>query len=153
MAFLADTNLVLRSAPGWASDAGRAPSGDPEPARDGRGSIPGAPEPGRVLGGRHPSRDGNGLALTPEQAEAELARLENQFPVLPDTAAVYAEWRRLVTTHGVTGFRSYDARLVATMRVHGVTHILTFNVDDFRRYPEITVVHPDEVEPPVEPVE
>jgi hypothetical protein len=32
--------------------------------------------------------DRNGLAMTPEQAGAEVARLENQFPVLPDTDAV-----------------------------------------------------------------
>jgi predicted nucleic acid-binding protein len=75
-----------------------------------------------------------------------LARLENQFPVLPDTDAAYAEWRRLVTTHGVTGFRSYDARLVASMLVHEVTHILTFNVEDFQRYAEVTVVHPQDVQ-------
>jgi len=97
--------------------------------------------------------DRNGLAMTPEQAEAELARLENQFPVLPDTDAVYDEWRRLVTTHGVTGFRSYDARLVASMLVHGVTHILTFNVEDFRRYPGIVVVHPQDAVPPAAPAD
>jgi predicted nucleic acid-binding protein len=73
--------------------------------------------------------------------------------VLPDTDAVYSEWRTLVTTHGVTGLRPYDARLVAAIQVHGVTHLLTFNVEDFRRYPEITVVHLDEVQPPVEPAE
>src|SRR4051812_26785034 len=30
-------------------------------------------------------RERNGLGMTAEQPEAELARLENQFPVLPDT--------------------------------------------------------------------
>ena len=92
-----------------------------------------------------------GLAMTPEQAQPELARLEHQFPVLPDTDVVYAEWRRLVTTHGVTGFRAYDARLVASMLVHGVTHILTFNTEDFRRYSETRVTHPQDLEPPAPP--
>jgi hypothetical protein len=36
----------------------------------------------------------------------------------------------------------HDARLVAAMHVHGVTHLLTLNVRDFARYPGITVVHP-----------
>lgn len=49
----------------------------------------------------------------------------------------------------MTGFRSYDTRLVASMLVHRVTHILTFNVEDFRRYPDITVVHPEDVEPDI----
>jgi predicted nucleic acid-binding protein len=86
----------------------------------------------------------NGLGMTAVQAEAELARLEAQFPLLPDTPAIYPEWRRLVTVHGVVGVRAHDTRLVAAMLVHGITHILTFNGEDFRRYPGITIVHPDD---------
>jgi predicted nucleic acid-binding protein len=87
----------------------------------------------------------NGLGMTASQAETELARLEVQFPLLPDTPAIYPEWRRLVTAHGVVGVRAHDTRLVAAMLVHGITHLLTFNGDDFRRYPGITIVHPDDV--------
>ncbi|MCG6133823.1 MAG: hypothetical protein MET45_04030 [Nostoc sp. LLA-1] len=37
----------------------------------------------------------------------------------------------------------HDARLVAVMCVHGLTHILTFNISDFTRYSnEIIAVHP-----------
>ena len=36
--------------------------------------------------------------------------------------------------YGVSGVQVHDARLVATMIVHGVTHILTFNTSDFVRY-------------------
>lgn len=33
------------------------------------------------------------------------------------------------------GVQVYDARLVATMKIHGIiTHILTFNVGDFECY-------------------
>jgi hypothetical protein len=39
----------------------------------------------------------------------------------------------------------HDARLVAVMRVHGLTHVLTFNPTDFTRYPGITVVRPQDV--------
>jgi predicted nucleic acid-binding protein len=87
----------------------------------------------------------NGLGMTAAEAEAELARLERQFPLLPDSPAVYQEWRRLVTEHGVVGVRAHDTRLVAAMLVHGVTHLLTFNPTDFTRYPGITVVHPGDV--------
>lgn len=38
------------------------------------------------------------------------------------------------------------AKLVASMLVHGLTHILTFNFGDFARYSEITAVHPDDVQ-------
>jgi predicted nucleic acid-binding protein len=44
-------------------------------------------------------------------------------------------------THEASGKASHDARLVAAMKVHGITHVLTFNVDDFKRY-EISVLHP-----------
>src|SRR6516225_9007753 len=43
----------------------------------------------------------NGLGLTAPEADAELARLEALFPLLPDNPAILAEWRRLVVAHGV----------------------------------------------------
>jgi hypothetical protein len=39
----------------------------------------------------------------------------------------------------------HDARLVASTLAHGVTHLLTFNATDFRRYPGIVVVPPEDV--------
>jgi len=44
----------------------------------------------------------------------------------------------------VIGKQAYDARLVAIMNENGVTHVLTFNVKDFRAY-KLNVVSPDEV--------
>ncbi|MEK7832647.1 MAG: hypothetical protein AAB401_16260 [Acidobacteriota bacterium] len=43
------------------------------------------------------------------------------------------------------GKPAHDARIVAAMKVHGIAHLLTFNVGDFKRFPNITVVSPDEV--------
>jgi predicted nucleic acid-binding protein len=45
-------------------------------------------------------------------------------------------------THGVSGKTTHDARLVAAMIANRITHILTFNADDFARYAGIKVVHP-----------
>jgi predicted nucleic acid-binding protein len=42
----------------------------------------------------------------------------------------------------VSGRQVHDARLVAAMKVHNVTHLLTFNTDDFKRFSEIMVVNP-----------
>jgi predicted nucleic acid-binding protein len=90
----------------------------------------------------------NGLGLTIAQAEAELQRLETFFPVLPDVPEIYPEWRRIVLQYRVMGVNVHDARLVAVMRVHGLTHILTFNTGDFTRYSgEITPIHPANVTP------
>ena len=46
-------------------------------------------------------------------------------------------------THGVSGKKTHDARLVAAMTVHRIDHILTFNTDDFARYTGIQVLHPN----------
>lgn len=74
-----------------------------------------------------------------------LRLLERHFPVLPDNPAVYEKWKALVMTHKVVGVNVHDARLVAAMMVHGVTHILTANVRDFARYPAITVLAPEQI--------
>lgn len=87
----------------------------------------------------------NGFGLSAGEAERELALLEGFFRLLPDEPAVYRYWRSLVATHAVLGAKVHDARLVATMRVHGVSHILTFNKADFARYSGITALDPADV--------
>jgi hypothetical protein len=51
-------------------------------------------------------------------------------------------WQRLVLEHDVRGIEVHNARLVAAMKMHGITHLLTLNFCDFLRYAHITVVHP-----------
>ncbi|MFM6282248.1 MAG: PIN domain nuclease, partial [Dolichospermum sp.] len=58
---------------------------------------------------------------------------------------VYSEWEGLVITHSVIGINVHDAKLVAAMLVHGITHILTFNTKDFARYSEIIAVNPTKI--------
>jgi predicted nucleic acid-binding protein len=76
----------------------------------------------------------NGFGMAPPDADKELRVVERIFPILDDDPAVYPEWRRLVVIYGVSGVKVYDARLVASMRVYGMGHILTFNTADFVRY-------------------
>ena len=47
--------------------------------------------------------------------------------------------------HKVSGEPAHDAKLVAAIRVHGLTGILTFDKSGFSRYPGLEVVHPDDV--------
>lgn len=51
-------------------------------------------------------------------------------------------WRRLLVMHEVKGVQIHDARLAASMYVHGVTQLLTINVRDFRRFKELRAIHP-----------
>ena len=62
--------------------------------------------------------------------------------LLPDSEAVYREWRRIVVQHSVLGVQVHDARLAAAMYVHSVSHIFTLNVADFIRFSGLTAVHP-----------
>ena len=70
---------------------------------------------------------------------------KRSFPVIPETPAIFPEWKRLVTLHRVSGLQVHDARIVAAMNVHRVKHILTFDAGDFKRYPGIQVFHPERI--------
>ncbi|HJZ82922.1 MAG TPA: PIN domain-containing protein [Pyrinomonadaceae bacterium] len=84
----------------------------------------------------------NGLGWGIDRAEQELAALKNLFVVLADTDAIIAEWERLVVHYRVMGKQAHDAHLVASMLVHHVTHLVTFNDSDFKRFHEITALNP-----------
>lgn len=75
-------------------------------------------------------------------AAAQIARMKRFFAVLAENADVQPEWERLVAEHSVSGKKVHDARLVATMNVHHVSRILTFNTGDFSRYPGLTAIDP-----------
>ncbi|MBD2435471.1 PIN domain-containing protein [Nostoc sp. FACHB-110] len=84
----------------------------------------------------------NGLGRSVIEAQAEVTCLKMLFSLLLDTPTIYQEWERLVVAYGIRGVNVHDARLVAAMLVHKLTHILTFNISDFARYAEITAVNP-----------
>jgi predicted nucleic acid-binding protein len=54
---------------------------------------------------------------------------------------------RLVIANNVHGVQVHDARLAAIMEAHGITHILTLNENDFRRYTHIHAVNPSQIRP------
>ena len=87
----------------------------------------------------------NGLGWTIAQAQSELTQLQAMFPILDDTPAILSEWERLVCHYQVMGKNGHDAHLVATMIVHEVEHLLTFNLVHFQRYREITALSPEAV--------
>ena len=78
--------------------------------------------------------DVNGLGWGIEVTADTIRSLCEQFPLLPDCAAVFTHWLALATG-GVRGKRAHDARLVAFMRVHNIAAILTLNLGDFEGLP------------------
>ncbi len=89
------------------------------------------------------ARSGYGLSVAETDWRARL--IERLFTLLPDSRQIHDQWRQLVVYHSVMGLQVYDARIVAAMKAHAVSHLLTLNKKDFTRYPEITVVAPPEL--------
>jgi len=89
--------------------------------------------------------DVNGLGWTTPRTATEVEQLLTKFPLLEDSPNILTSWLTLVTAYDIKGKKVHDARLVATMQAHGVTHLLTFNTDDFKGYPNITLLHPNDV--------
>ena len=87
----------------------------------------------------------NGLGWSVDETRDQILQILTQFPQLADTPAIFPHWLKLVTTYQIQGKRVHDARLVAVMLAHGVTHLLTFNAEDFRTMHEITTIHPQQV--------
>jgi toxin-antitoxin system PIN domain toxin len=62
--------------------------------------------------------------------------------VLPAPASVVANWMQLLQRQPVTGGDIFDLQIVATMLANGIARIYTFNADDFKVFPGLTVVTP-----------
>jgi predicted nucleic acid-binding protein len=76
--------------------------------------------------------------------------IERDFELLPDSRDVHDRWRRLLVAHDVKGVQVHDARLAASMYVHGVAQLLTVNVRDFQRFEGLRAIHPAEVTRPIQ---
>jgi predicted nucleic acid-binding protein len=86
----------------------------------------------------------NGLGLSVKEAEAEVLEIEAGMALLAENEEVYRRWRTLLLKY-VHGVKVHDARLIASMLVHKITHILTFNTADFRRFSEVKAFDPSEI--------
>jgi predicted nucleic acid-binding protein len=92
-----------------------------------------------------PATARGGFGLTTAETDRRVRLIERVFTILEETPSVYPEWRRLVVDYSVSGVQVHDARIVALMNVHTVTHVLTLNASDFSRYAGIVAVSPDEI--------
>ena len=79
------------------------------------------------------------------EVQSEVARFQRLFIFFEDRPAIFTTWENLVALHAIIGKNAHDARLVAAMAVHGITHLLTFNQQDFQRFTNITVLTPADV--------
>lgn len=89
-----------------------------------------------------PATSRGGFGLTPGEALRRLTVIERAVEVLTESPTSYAEWKHLVVFHSVLGVQVHDARLVALMKAEGVSHLLTMNPSDFKRFNSVTAMTP-----------
>jgi predicted nucleic acid-binding protein len=87
----------------------------------------------------------NGFGLSAKDAGLRFSFIEDAMTLLPDVQGVFPVWLQLLKSHEVRGVQVHDAHLAATLKVHQVAHLLTFNGTDFKRFTELTAVSPAEV--------
>ena len=77
---------------------------------------------------------GGTKAVASRRTEAKVAELLGEFPLLPEIPALFAEWLRLVSRHGLIGRQVRDARLAALLNIHGTARLLTYfdNVEEIQ---------------------
>ncbi len=93
----------------------------------------------------HPA-DKNGFGLTVAETDRLAGVIERDFELLADSREVHDRWRALLVTYDIQGVQVHDARLAASMYVHGVGQILTINVRDFRRFDGLPVMQPADLQ-------
>lgn len=87
----------------------------------------------------------NGLGWTVEQTRTTIDQLLDRFPLLEESSQILPNWLNLVTHSQIKGKRTHDAQLIAVMLAHGITHLLTFNPDDFVITSSITIIQPQDL--------
>ena len=87
--------------------------------------------------------DVNGLGRPIEAVRLDIEKIKDLFSLLRDERGILEPWLQIATANRVRGKQAHDARLVAAMHKHGLTHLLTFNAADFKRSQEIAILDPE----------
>ena len=89
--------------------------------------------------------DVNGLGFSPAATEQAIEQICDMFTFLKDERTIYQYWLKLVANFKVLGRNSHDARLVAALDRHRISHLLTLDAKDFKRFEHITILTPQSV--------
>ena len=61
------------------------------------------------------------------------------FPIIQRFIPNGESWSSI---HSVSGKQAHDTRIAAAMNVYGISQLLTFNVGDFKRFQNISIIDP-----------
>jgi predicted nucleic acid-binding protein len=85
------------------------------------------------------------MGMSVHRIAAEIQAMKGLFRLLEGKPGIINAWEKLVGPSLISDKLAHDDHLAATMLVHGVTDILTFNIADFERFPGIIVLDPAQV--------
>lgn len=89
----------------------------------------------------HPRTFASPLSI--EELDRQVTAIHSLFRVADETYEVTAQLMALLRTYATRGKQIHDANIVATMLAFGIDTLLTFNLDDFRRFEDrILIVVP-----------
>lgn len=87
----------------------------------------------------------NGFGWTTERSKTQINRFLSQFDLLSETSNTFSHWFEMVTKYHIQGKRTHDIKILAVMKSYRISHILTFNPNDFIASNEFTIVHPQAI--------
>jgi predicted nucleic acid-binding protein len=87
-----------------------------------------------------------GLGLKPATVRSNLRIIEAEFEIINEDSESYNQGLDLLAAHKVFGGQVHDPRLVALMLVRGIPTLLTSNIADFARYPQIQLLDPERMD-------
>jgi predicted nucleic acid-binding protein len=96
-------------------------------------------------------QDANGLGWNLDRTAAEVSNMRQRFSVLSENERIFEKWSEAVIENRISGKRVHDARLAAQLLVHGVSHLLTFNGQDFAKFSWISILRPEDLLPSENP--
>ncbi len=87
----------------------------------------------------------NGFGLDSSKATQLANECISKFTLLKDERGIFVKWFSLVEQHSVMGKNAHDARLVAAMKRHDISCLITFNKSDFSRFSFVTALAPQDI--------
>lgn len=81
-------------------------------------------------------------ALSMAAAIADIRRFQAAFAVTDEGPLVLERLLLLLQTHPGAGRQVHDANIVASMLIHGIARLVTFNAGDFRRFADVIEIRP-----------
>ena len=87
----------------------------------------------------------NGFGWTVENTQQHLEQIIDQFELLQDNEAVFRIWFDLVVRYAVSGKQVHDTRIAAAGIAHQISHLLTLNEADFKRFSQIISIDPSQL--------